>query len=213
MEEKEVKSEEGSSTVKEESKETKDSSNESENLSKKEQSLLKKKEEELEKALHDVEHWKNEYYRAYADMANLRKDIEKDHREAIKYRLEDFVENILGVLDAFDIAFKSKPTNPETQNYLKGFEYVYKQLLSVLEAEGIKEISPSVNDKFDEKTMHAVDTIEDEGEENLVKSVTLRGYKLHDHLVRAAMVVVSRHPSSKDVKENETKDEDQAKKA
>ena len=202
MEEKEVKSEEGSSTVKEESKETKDSSNESENLSKKEQSLLKKKEEELEKALHDVEHWKNEYYRAYADMANLRKDIEKDHREAIKYRLEDFVENILGVLDAFDMAFKSKPTNPETQNYLKGFEYVYKQLLSVLEAEGIKEISPSVNDKFDEKTMHAVDTIEDEGEENLVKSVTLRGYKLHDHLVRAAMVVVSRHPSSKDVKEN-----------
>lgn len=203
MEEKEVKSEEVSSneTVNTEKEEP------NENLSKKEQSLLKKKEEELEKALHDVEYWKNEYYRAYADMANLRKDIEKDHKEAIKYRLEDFVENILGVLDAFDMAFRAKPQNQETQNYLKGFEYVYKQLLSVLESEGIKEIAPNINDKFDEKTMHAVDTIEDEGEENLVKSVTLRGYKLHDHLVRAAMVIVSKHPSSNDVKENEETDE------
>lgn len=212
MEEKELKSEESSSNENEETKEVQ-KEEPKENLSRKEQSLLKKKEEELEKALHDVEYWKNEYYRAYADMANLRKDIEKDHKEAIKYRLEDFVENILGVLDAFDMAFRAKPQNEETQNYLKGFEYVYRQLLSVLESEGIKEITPNINDKFDEKTMHAVDTVKDDGEENLVKSVTLRGYKLHDHLVRAAMVVVSKHPSSNDVKENETEKDDEAKNA
>ena len=38
---------------------------------------LAKKDEELEKAKADMEHWKNEYYKAYADMANLRKDIQK----------------------------------------------------------------------------------------------------------------------------------------
>lgn len=48
---------------------------------------LAKKDEELEKAKADMEHWKNEYYKAYADMANLRKDIQKDHQEVIKYRV------------------------------------------------------------------------------------------------------------------------------
>ena len=51
---------------------------------------LAKKDEEIEKAHADMEHWKNEYYRVYADMANLRKDIEKDHREVVKYRIEGF---------------------------------------------------------------------------------------------------------------------------
>ena len=76
-------------------------------------------EEKLVKANADMEYWKNQYYKAYADMANLRKEIERDHREAIKYRLEDFADSLLGVLDAFDIAFKTQPTNPETANYLR----------------------------------------------------------------------------------------------
>lgn len=200
MENKEINKEE--STVQEEVKKDLKKENKKDEVSK-----LK---EELEKAKFDTEHWKNEYYKAFADMANLRKDIERDHKEAIKYRLEDFVDSLLGVLDAFDMAFRVKPSNPETENYLKGFEYVYKQLLSVLEAEGIQTIAPNINDKFDEKTMHAVDTVEDEGEENLVKELTFKGYKLHDHLVRAAMVVVSKHPSSKDVKENEEETKERA---
>ena len=39
---------------------------------------LAKKDEEIEKAKADCEHWKNEYYSCYADMANLRKEIERD---------------------------------------------------------------------------------------------------------------------------------------
>ncbi len=171
---------------------------------------LKTLKDELEKAKFDVEHWKNEYYKAFADMANLRKEIERDHKEAIKYRLEDFVDSLLGVLDAFDMAFRVKPSSTETENYLKGFEYVHKQLLTVLEAEGIQTISPNINDKFDEKTMNAVDTVEDEGEENLVKDVTFKGYKLHDHLVRAAMVVVSKHPTQKDVKDEKKEEKESA---
>ena len=160
-------------------------------------------EESLKKALADSEHWKNEYYKAYADMANLRKEIEKDHKEAIKYRLEGFVDSLLSVLDGFEIALKNNPINPETKNYLIGFQYVYKTLLNILSDEGVQILDPKVGDKFDAKYMHAVDTVEDEGEENIVKEVRLKGYKLHDHLVRAAMVVVSKHPSPKDVKEDE----------
>lgn len=157
-------------------------------------------EETIKKLQADCEHWKNEYYKAYADMANLRKDIEKDHREAMKYRLEGFIDKIVGILDAFDMAFKVKPSNDELKNYLTGFQYVHNTLLSVLSEEGVVAIEPKVGDKFDVSTMHAVEVVEDDGEENIVKEVTLKGYKLHDHLIRAAMVVVSKHPQAKEEK-------------
>ena len=165
-------------------------------------------EEELLKAKSDAEHWKNEYYKAYADMANLRKQIEKDHRESLKYRIEGFVENLLSILDAFDMALKNKPTTTEMKNYLIGFEYVHNSLLSVLENEGIQILEPKIGDKFDENTMHAVETTESDGEENLITQVRMKGYKLHDHLIRAAMVAVSKHPSPKDEKKEDNREEE-----
>ena len=165
-------------------------------------------EDELLKAKSDAEHWKNEYYKAYADMANLRKQIEKDHRESLKYRIEGFAENLLSILDAFDMALKNKPTTTEMKNYLIGFEYVHNSLLSVLENEGIQILEPKIGDKFDENTMHAVEATESDGEENLITEVRMKGYKLHDHLIRAAMVAVSKHPSPKDEKKEDNREEE-----
>ena len=167
---------------------------------------LAKKDEEIEKTKTDMEHWKNEYYKAYADMANLRKDIERDHKEVIKYRLEGFISNIMGILDAFDMAFRVEPTNPETKNYLQGFKYVHSSLLNALSDEGVTVISPKAGDKFNEKDMEAVDTVEDEGEPNIVKTVTMTGYRLHDHLVRPAMVVVTKKPAPVEEKETEAEE-------
>ena len=59
---------------------------------------------------------------------------------------------------------------------------------------------PKVGDKFDSRTMNAVDTEEGE-KENLVLKVYGNGYKLHDRIVRPAMVQVS--VRKVDNKENE----------
>lgn len=75
---------------------------------------------------------------------------------------------------------------------MQGFKYVYSSLINVLEEEGIQVINPQLDADFDENTMHAVETIECDCEPNKVKEVTLKGYKLHDHLVRPAMVIVSK---------------------
>ncbi len=166
---------------------------------------LAKKDEEIEKLQADMEHWKNEYYKAYADMANLRKDIQKDHQEVIKYRVEGFVDELLPILDAFDIALSANVTSEEMKNYLQGFKYVYSQLINVLQNEGIQVIDPKIDEKFNVATMHAVETVEDDGEENLVKKVNTKGYKLYDHLIRAAMVVTSKHKEV--VNEEATKEE------
>ena len=155
---------------------------------------IEKLENELYKARSDIEHWKNEYYRAYADTQNLRKSLEKDHSEAMKYRSEGFIEDLLPVLDSFHMALAKEPEDPTLKNYLIGFQYIYRNLVTVLENEGVKEIAPNVGDKFNPDTMNAVEITPTDGEENIITIVMTKGYKLHDRLVRPANVAVSGKP-------------------
>ena len=168
----------------------------------KEEKKIKELEEELAKLKADVEHWKNEYYRAYADTQNLRKSLEKEHSDIIKYRAMGFIEDLLPVLDSFHMALANEPTSQELKNYLVGFQFVYRNLVSVLENEGVKEISPNIGDKFSDKTMNGVDITVQEGEENLVTKVYAKGYELHGRLIRPAQVSVSKNKKE----ENEPKE-------
>ena len=174
-----------------------------EKSSKKKKDKLQRKEEEIESLKAEVNHWKNEYYRAYADMQNLRKTLEKDHHEAIRYRAEGFIENLLPILDSFHMVLSNSPDNLEIKNYVTGFNFVYRNLVSVLEEEGVKEIAPKENDHFDPKFMEAVETIESEEDENKVKKVYANGYMLHDHLIRPARVLVSKKKSQESSKKDE----------
>ena len=169
---------------------------------------IEKLKEEITKLKIELEYWKNEYYRAYADTQNLRKSLEKDHQAAVKYRAEGFIDNLLPVLDSFHIVLSKEVEDPSLKNYLVGFQYIYRNLVSVLENEGVNEIAPKIGDKFDASIMNAVETEESEGEEGLVLRVITNGYKLHDRLVRPANVVVSAKPSIKEPTEQESKEED-----
>ena len=159
----------------------------------KDEKKIKELEEELAKLKADVDHWKNEYYRAYADTKNLRNNLEKEHSDIIKYRAMGFIEDLLPVLDSFHMALANEPTSQELKNYLVGFQFVYRNLVSVLENEGVKEIAPNVGDKFSDKTMNAVDVTEQEGEENIITKVYAKGYELHGRLIRPAQVSVSKN--------------------
>ena len=153
---------------------------------------------ELEKLQAEVNHWKNEYYRAYADTQNLRKSLAKDHQEAMKYRAEGFIDELLPVLDSFHIVLSNEPEDPNLKNYLIGFQFIYKNLVAALENEGVSEISPNIGDKFDASVMNAVELQESEGEENRVLKVVTKGYKLHDRLIRPVNVIVSGHPKKEE---------------
>lgn len=166
----------------------------------KEEKKIKELEAQLEKAQADAEHWKNEYYRAYADTKNLRNSLEKEHSEMVKYRAIGFIEELLPVLDSFHTALSNEPNSPELKNYLVGFQFIYRNLVSVLENEGVKEIAPQIGDKFSDQNMSAVDVTEQEGEENLVTKIYAKGYELHGRLIRPAMVSVSKN------KKEETKE-------
>ena len=174
-----------------------------EKLSRKDKKNFDKLQEELGKMTAEANVWKNKYYEAYADMANLRKNIEKDHQQMVKYSGQKFVEGMLPALDNFYMAFKVTPEDPTLAAYCKGFEMIYRQLYSALEAEGLKEIDVQVGQEFDHNTMQAVEVVEGE-KDNVVVIQRTKGYFFKDRLVRPAMVVVSK---TKEEQKEETSDE------
>jgi molecular chaperone GrpE len=181
-----------------------------EEVNEEETSKITELEEQIAKLTEEAAQWKNRYYEAYADMDNLRKKMDKDHQVMFKYRGQGFLEALLPVFDNFYYCFKFKPEDPTLAAYCKGFEMIYNQMVQALESEGVKEIVPELNKKFDPSVMQAVDV--EEGEvDNLVTKVMNKGYMLKDRLVRPAMVVVSKKPQEEEkvdeeaVEENSTK--------
>lgn len=162
--------------------------------------------EELDKAKADRDYWKNMYYKAYADMENLRKDIEKDHKNALKYRAEGFIDELLPILDGFHMALQKEPEDPILKNYLVGFQYIYKNLVSVLESEGVTEFAPKQGEKFNPSYMQALEAVDSDQEPNTVIKVMTNGYKLHEHLVRPAIVIVAK--AKQDNKEENKQESD-----
>lgn len=164
--------------------------------------------EKLEKAEEDASHWKNEYYKAYADTQNLRKDLEEDKRRAIRYRAEGFLTELLPALDAFHMALDNPAPTKEAANYQIGFSYIYNQIVSALVSEGLTELSPKIGDKYDESFMHAVDTVEPSVEQKVdtIAKIYAKGYRLHDRLIRPAMVsVVKEKPQEETPEADEEK--------
>ena len=147
--------------------------------------------EKLKQAEDEAYDWKNKYYMVLADMQNLRKSLEEDHRNAIRYRSEGFLENLLPALDALYMALSATPNSQEAKNYQQGFIYIYNQLQNALSSEGVLEIVPKVGDLFDPNVMNAVDVAEGTAEnDGKIAQVFSKGYKLHDKLIRPVNVKV-----------------------
>lgn len=154
-----------------------------------EKSKYEKLTADLEAMSKEAAKWKNEYYLSMADTQNLRKSLEADHAEAIRYRSAGFLEGLLPALDSFFVALSATPKDVEAKNYQQGFQYIYNQIQNTLTNEGVTEILPKAGDKFDAAFMHAVDVTEGEAEGTIAK-IYSKGYKLHDRLIRPVMVSV-----------------------
>ena len=95
------------------------------------------------------------------------------------------------------------PTDdPNVKNYQIGFQMISKQLMDILEGEGLKHFD-SLGKDFDPKYMNAVEVNEDkEKKENIVLKVLQEGYMYKDRVLRPAMVVVNKYKKEVKIEEN-----------
>lgn len=132
------------------------------------------------------------WQRAKADLINSKKTLEEDKKRYRAIATEDLVGDLIPALDSFDMAFRDKAAwEAAPQNWRTGVEYIYNQLVSVLEKNGVTQINP-LGKPFDPTEQESVGTVPvtDEKEHHLVQSVLQRGYRLNGKLIRAARVTV-----------------------
>jgi molecular chaperone GrpE len=131
-----------------------------------------------------LEQQKDAWMRAVADADNARKRARADVEAAHKFAVERIAESLLPVMDSLEAALQSKD--------LSGVEITSRQLKAALEKANIQEISPAVGERFDPHRHQAMAAVESPAEPNSVVTVMLKGYLLHDRVLRPALVTVAK---------------------
>lgn len=123
---------------------------------------------------------------------NLSKYYQGEYDKVIKYRSQYLMENLLPIIDAFELAFKYEAPTKEASNYRMGFEYIYRMMIKALEDEGLEVFTPKIESLFNGDDEQIVDIIETDNPEldNHIAEVLLNGYKLKDRLLRPSNVKI-----------------------
>lgn len=142
----------------------------------------------LQKQLSDTQ---NDYLRLRAEWDNYRKRSKVELEATKQYALQTVITSLLPVIDNFERALLIKTTTKETETLLQGMVMVQKQLIGILEAEGVKEIQ-AVGKQFDPYFHQAVaqEKVENKAE-NEILEVLQKGYTLKERVIRPAMVKVN----------------------
>ena len=131
--------------------------------------------------------------RLAADFANYRKRNEAERTEFAKYAKADIIRKLLEVLDGYDRALETAPEDVKGQPWVEGMWLVERKLRALLEAEGLQTLD-AVGRPFDPYQHEAVAHVESGEPAGTVVSEYQKGYRLHDRLIRPALVAVSRGP-------------------
>lgn len=128
--------------------------------------------------------------RTRADYANFKKEVESNRASDRKFATKRFIEELLPVLDSYDMAQGNKEAWENVdKNWRMGIEYIFAQLRTVLEGEGVTQFG-KVGDTFDPHLHESMEqvTVENETDNDKIMKVLQNGYKMNDMILRPARV-------------------------
>lgn len=144
------------------------------------------------KALND------KYLRQAAEFENYKRLAQRDQRDQIKFGNEQLLRELLPVIDNLERAIKAaRDSDQGTGSALvQGVDLTLKQLSGSLARFGVQAIE-TTGHVFDPTTHQAVAHVpSDNVPANHVVEEFQKGYRLHERMLRAAMVSVSSGPAT-----------------
>jgi len=149
--------------------------------------------QDLKNRADSAEESRERMMRALADLENIRKRTEKEKHQYFRYANQDFVSELLPVLDNFERALAA--SSPGSSDPVRqGVEMIYKQLREVLKKQGLEEIK-ALGERFDPFLHEAVQQeVSGDHPEGTVLEELLKGYMLKGRLLRPSAVKVSQAP-------------------
>jgi len=146
-------------------------------------------EEQLARAREDAQKYLGNWQRAEADFQNYKKRVDQERDENRRFASAALVMNTLPILDDLERALMSVDAHLAGLTWLDGIRLIYRKLQLILENAGVSAIEvegQQFDPRYHEAVMHA------DGPEGKVLAEVQRGYKLHDRVLRPAMVVVGK---------------------
>ena len=151
---------------------------------------LKKLRGDIKTLKKEKEEYLTGWQKERADFINYKKS-EDDRKSMISESIrERILSRFLSVMDSFNMAFSNKEAWEKVdENWRKGVEYIYTDMNKVFEEYGVKAIG-EVGEKFDPNIHESIEMVDTDKKENdhTVASVTQKGYKLGDRVLRPARV-------------------------
>ena len=150
--------------------------------------LFKKKKKD--KKDEQIEELNDRLKRQMAEFENFRKRSEKEKSQMFDMGARTIIEKILPVIDNFERGLAAVPEEQKDDAFVTGMDKVYKQMLTELDAIGVKPIE-ALGKEFDPDLHNAVMQVEsEEYEPGTVAQELQKGYTYKDNVVRHSMVAV-----------------------
>lgn len=154
---------------------------------------IAKVEEQLKQKVEQIAELETSVKSLVAENRNQKTRIENEFRSKIKFAVEDFFKDFITVKDDFDKAMEFAPKGDEAEKdpFIQGIKHLASKFENVCSKHGLECIS-SIGQKFDPAIHQAMSMINVDGKEaNEIVAEYVKCYKLHDRVIRPAMVVVA----------------------
>ncbi len=151
---------------------------------------IKKLREKIKKLEGEKQEYLDLSQRTRADYANYKKEVESNRIIDRKFATKRFITELLPVLDSYDLAQLNKESwEAVDKNWRMGIEYIFAQLRTVLESEGVTQFG-KVGDQFDPHLHESMEqvSVENETDNDKIMKVLQNGYKMNDTILRPARV-------------------------
>lgn len=129
--------------------------------------------------------------RNLAEFDNFRKRTDKEKSQMFEMGAKSIIEKILPAIDSFELGIAAMSEEDKASGVGQGMEKIYKQLMTILEGAGVKQIE-ALGKEFDPNLHNAV--MHEENEEfgeNTVSQELQKGYMYNDSVIRHSMVKVA----------------------
>src|SRR3990167_7141918 len=142
-----------------------------------------------------AEEWKDKYFRAIAEMENMRKRMQKERHEMARFGIENAISEFLPAIDNFENALRfAEGASGEIKSWAMGFEMILSQFKEVLHNHGIVSFHSEGN-TFDPEFHDAVEIVEtSEYPDGAILHEFAKGYKNAHRTIRPARVKVAKRP-------------------
>jgi molecular chaperone GrpE len=139
--------------------------------------------------------FKDKYLRLLAENENLRRRLQKESQDSIKYAVQKVILEFLDPYDSFEKALYHAGYSPseEVRNWAIGFKMIHQQFKDWLGSQGVHSFV-SEKQQFNPQLHEAVEVIESrEVRDGYILKELTKGYKIHDRVLRPSKVAIAKY--------------------